>query len=57
MSSRFTVDIDQLEQVATQLTGFIEEQLDGHDSRVAAILSEAGTASPRRRSAMRIPNG
>ncbi|WP_181725310.1 WXG100 family type VII secretion target [Nocardia gipuzkoensis] len=42
MSSRFTVDIDQLEQVTTQLTGlagFIEDQLDGLDSRVAAILS------------------
>ncbi|MEV2222444.1 WXG100 family type VII secretion target [Nocardia vinacea] len=42
MSSRFTVDIDQLEQVATQLTGlagFIEDQLEELDSRVAAILS------------------
>ncbi|MET7772987.1 WXG100 family type VII secretion target [Nocardia sp. NPDC005366] len=42
MSSRFTVDVDQLEQVATQLSGlagFIEDQLDGLDSRVAAILS------------------
>ncbi|MFI5499725.1 WXG100 family type VII secretion target [Nocardia asteroides] len=42
MSSRFTVDIDRLEQVAAQLVGlagFFEDHLDGMDSRVASVLA------------------
>ncbi|MEV6214881.1 WXG100 family type VII secretion target [Nocardia sp. NPDC051833] len=44
MSSRFSVDIDRLEQVATQLTGlagYLEDQLDGLDGRVAAVLADS----------------
>ncbi|MFC8528393.1 WXG100 family type VII secretion target [Nocardia sp. NPDC057227] len=44
MGQRFTVDVDQLEQVATLLTGlagFIEAHLDEFDRRMSAVLGES----------------
>ncbi|WP_067647504.1 WXG100 family type VII secretion target [Nocardia harenae] len=41
MGQRFTVDVDQLEQVATLLSafaGFIEANLDEFDTRMSAVL-------------------
>lgn len=47
MSSRFSVDIDRLEQVATQLTGlagYLEDQLDGSTAGSPRFWRIAGAA-------------
>lgn len=44
MNSRFTVDIDQLDQAAARLSGlagFIEAHLDELDRRLLAVLEES----------------
>lgn len=42
--SRFTVDVDHLEQVSTKLiglAGFLSEQLDAYDAKMATLQSSS----------------